>query len=241
MQSSAKKMPDEKKERKRGGVPFIPPQGATVCTANQCVFTPTPSAFSAEPPTINVFVEYPSPDANHTSFSSSATKNGLAAVLPTELYDAITTAAKTGTLLALAMTLSEEVLTDYLTAKGFTAKQSFYANQVVRAFIFLAVGASTLTTFGFPIAGYLFSACFKNSQQHFSWLTNASGIAFALMNSPTSLTTSSAAITTAIGSAWLTSKLIHSAYGYLRHRWFSAAPSPADKPDALSAVPNLPG
>lgn len=224
-------------------VPVAAPSGG-FCTADQCSFAPPshPVTMSSEP----LVTVAAASDAMHPLINESMPINhegsgesSLAALFPDELYDLMKTAAISGALVSLLLTLSEEVLTTYLTAKGYTGKQIYWANQSIRALMLLGAGASIETVISLPLANYLMTDHLKFKPTTAHALGSGLSIAIGICKSPLSVIETSATIATAIASSLVSSTLTRSAYSSIRNSRFFSSTHPHAEAERETSLPRL--
>ena len=92
--------------------------------------------------------------------ASTESDGYLASILPPDYYAAMIQSIKSGFFYSFFVSTSAEIFNDYFKARHFTASQTFYANQCVKALTILALSSylglldskTLLTTIGAPVA-----------------------------------------------------------------------------------------
>jgi hypothetical protein len=202
---SAPKISSEKKKKKKSTQhihSFSPPSGMT-CTPDQC-FISTPSVAPAQP----AF------SFNKNSFTSQNTLNKAAEKtnLPTELSEAIMTAAKKGFAIAFLSTLTEEYMTDYLKERDYTPRNIFYINQAIKALTLLSMGISLGRTIASPLLNLFLTDIAKQSNNTANIATLALFLAAEVYARPDNLTETMATFSAGLLCSAAGSKLAQSGY-----------------------------
>lgn len=147
------------------------PQGG-ICTADQCGMPPPTTTntvatqtTTSTTTTFESLLKQPHEEeqselsAEYNATITAMEENELSNFFPAELYDAMKSAARQGMLTGFLLTLTEQMLTDYLKSHHYQPEQIYLANLAMRALTLITIGTSPYLAIGLPVASYLISMC----------------------------------------------------------------------------------
>ncbi|HAT2009813.1 TPA: Dot/Icm T4SS effector RavP [Legionella pneumophila] len=144
--------------------------------------------------------------------------------IPDELYQMMMEAAKQGIFVSFLLTLTDEIINDYLKNHHYSQQQINWISQGIRALTLIAIGTSPGIALGLPISTLLLTEQLGFDKTNVNYLTTSSVVAWGLLSSPFNLLNTSLVMASSIGASVLTSKITQSSYQFVRNRFFSSKP-----------------
>ncbi|CZH13472.1 Uncharacterised protein [Legionella pneumophila] len=145
-------------------------------------------------------------------------------LIPDELYQMMMEAAKQGIFVSFLLTLTDEIINDYLKNHHYSQQQINWISQGIRALTLIAIGTSPGIALGLPISTLLLTEQLGFDKTNVNYLTTSSVVAWGLLSSPFNLLNTSLVMASSIGASVLTSKITQSSYQFVRNRFFSSKP-----------------
>jgi hypothetical protein len=197
-----------------------PAAQGSYCTPDVCFANTAPFSSTSLIPPSNVPV-----NAKHQTYLPPPEHSSILAkfssLIPKELMELITQAAKQGLLLSMLITLVNEGATDLLKKLHFHPNRIYLVNQAIRAFLMLALSNSPSMTIAVPVGSYVLSKYCKMSIEEANSFTTGLAAATYIMVSESSPLSTTVGFMTSIGASILGSRIAQTSYRYLSTVFFS--------------------
>ncbi|HAT1797385.1 TPA: hypothetical protein RG395_000652 [Legionella pneumophila] len=206
--------------------PYTPAQGYTRPDSLHFKTTPTNSeiygqVFKVSEETVKTETQFTNREPGHPEKEENSS-NDWSGLIPDELYQMMLEAAKQGILISFLLTLTDEIINDYLKNHHYSQQQIYWISQGIRALTLLAIGTAPGIALGLPISTLLLTEHLGFDKKNVNYLTTGSVIAWGILSSPFNLLNTSLVMASSIGASVLTSKITQSSYQFVRNRFFSS-------------------
>ncbi|HAU1153211.1 TPA: hypothetical protein JBI12_14975 [Legionella pneumophila] len=208
--------------------PYAPAQGYT--RPDSLHFKTTPAnpeiyeqVFKISEESIKTEAPFTNRESRHSEKKENSS-NDWSGLIPDELYQMMLEAAKQGILVSFLLTLTDEIISDYLKNHHYSPQQIYWISQSIRTLTLIAIGTSPGIALGLPISTYLLTEHFGFDKTNVNYLTTGSVIAWGILSSPFNLLNTSLVMASSIGVSVLSSKITQSSYQFVRNRFFSSKP-----------------
>lgn len=208
--------------------PYAPAQGYTRPDSLHFKTTPINSetyeqVLKVSEETMKTETPFTSRVAGHLDKEDNHSDN-WSGLIPDELYQMMLEAAKQGIFVSFLLTLTDEIINDYLKNHHYSQQQINWISQGIRALTLIAIGTSPGIALGLPISTLLLTEHLGFDKTNVNYLTTSSVVAWGLLSSPFNLLNTSLVMASSIGASVLTSKITQSSYQFVRNRFFSSKP-----------------
>ncbi|HAT9523958.1 TPA: hypothetical protein JBC98_04730 [Legionella pneumophila subsp. pneumophila] len=208
--------------------PYAPAQGYTRPDSLHFKTTPINSeiyeqVLKVSEETMKTETPFTSRVAGHLDKEDNHSDN-WSGLIPDELYQMMLEAAKQGIFVSFLLTLTDEIINDYLKNHHYSQQQIYWISQSIRALTLIAIGTSPGIALGLPISTLLLTEHLGVDKTNANYLTTGSVMAWGLLSSPFNLLNTSLVMASSIGASILTSKITQSSYQFVRNRFFSSKP-----------------
>lgn len=205
--------------------PYAPAQGYTRPDSLHFKTPPTNSeiygqVFKVSEETVKTETKFTNGELGHPEKE----ENNSGDFIPDELYQMMLEAAKQGIFVSFLLTLTDEVINDYLKNHHYSQQQIYWISQSIRALTLIAIGTSPGIALGLPISTLLLTEHLGFDKTNANYLTTGSVMAWGILSSPFNLLNTSLVMASSIGASILTSKITQSSYQFVRNRFFSSKP-----------------
>lgn len=208
--------------------PYAPAQGYTRPDSLHFKTTPINSeiyeqVLKVSEETMKTETPFTSRVAGHLEKEDNHSDN-WSGLIPDELYQMMLEAAKQGIFVSFLLTLTDEIINDYLKNHHYSQQQINWISQGIRALTLIAIGTSPGIALGLSISTLLLTEHLGFDKTNVNYLTTSSVVAWGLLRSPFNLLNTSLVMASSIGASILTSKITQSSYQFVRNRFFSSKP-----------------
>ncbi|HAT1740038.1 hypothetical protein SCO11_02275 [Legionella pneumophila serogroup 1] len=208
--------------------PYAPAQGYTRPDSLHFKTTPINSeiyeqVLKVSEETMKTETPFTSRVAGHLEKEDNHSDN-WSGLIPDELYQMMLEAAKQGIFVSFLLTLTDEIINDYLKNHHYSQQQINWISQGIRALTLIAIGTSPGIALGLSISTLLLTEHLGFDKTNVNYLTTSSVVAWGLLSSPFNLLNTSLVMASSIGASILTSKITQSSYQFVRNRFFSSKP-----------------
>lgn len=208
--------------------PYAPAQGYTRPDSLHFKTTPINSetyeqVLKVSEETMKTETPFTSRVAGHLDKEDNHSDN-WSGLIPDELYQMMLEAAKQGIFVSFLLTLTDEIINDYLKNHHYSQQQINWISQGIRALTLIAIGTSPGIALGLSVSTLLLTEHLGFDKTNVNYLTTSSVVAWGLLSSPFNLLNTSLVMASSIGASILTSKITQSSYQFVRNRFFSSKP-----------------